>query len=412
MQTETKMVAVKDLSDTELANVQAVYKLRNDPDENFNLMLVEREMARRAGKARTDLEGLRDWAAKKVMPKVQAPTEVEEPPTHEEVPEVASVRDRPKEMNEIVGQTSVVNQLKMVIVGATLRQAKVPNILLVGPSGHGKSTLAGVVAHEMGAELISTNGMLLRKTQDLVGLLMKAPSPVCLFIDEVHALPTAVAEVLYEVLEDGQLSTIIGSGGDATAIVHKMEGFVCIAATTRPGVLPAPFRGRFGYVGQVIPYTMEELGEMVHRAWDRIGMAHVQSEAMEVAKRAKGVPRRALHLSERVCDFAAIMQLDKVEEGTVNQALGVFGIDGYGFDANDWAVLEALTTGPFAGGTVGADALSSSLDLDLKTLTDDVEPYLAQAGYIKRTRTGRMALPPAYDLVKEHAAAKEEVTQR
>jgi Holliday junction DNA helicase RuvB len=244
--------------------------------------------------------------------------------------------------------------------------------------------------------------MLLRRPGDLVGLLVKMRPNSALLVDEIHSLPKPVAEVLYEVLEDGKLSTLVGSGAETVAVTHQMEGFVCIGATTRPGLLSAPFRGRFGFVGQVDPYSADELAEIVTKAWQRVGVEASEGEALAVATRCRYVPRRALHLAERVLDWTSVAGIDGVPSGTVSAALTAFGIDELGLDGNDWRVLAALTQ-TFSGRTVGLDALGSALDMDAASIENEIEPYLIQSGYVSRTKSGRMGLPAAYELFRESA---------
>lgn len=321
------------------------------------------------------------------------------PPREEAEPEpvVEQVRDRPVTMKDIVGQERLLTQLQMVCAGSNLRNTPMPHILLSGPAGHGKTTLSKVIAAELEATLVTTTGMVLRKPADLLGLLVKMTGPTVLFIDEIHALPVSVMEMLYEVLEDGTVSTVVGSGADGRAQTHQLTDFVCVGATTRPGVLTRPFLQRFGFQGVVEQYTPEELAEIVQRAWRRVGAAYEDGAALEVATRCKGVPRRSLHLAERVLDYSSVHG-DLVSEKMAQQALSFFGIDTNGLEADDHRILEALT-GPFAGRTVGLDALSQQLGMDSKTLADQYEPWLMQQGYISRTKTGRMALPAAYELL-------------
>ena len=340
---------------------------------------------------------LRAWASQTAASR---PTRPPQPPEVVEPAEPPpSVRDRPQGLDDMVGQEALLGQLRMVCAGSRLRGTPMPHCLLAGPAGHGKTTLSGIIARELGATLVVTTGMMLRKPADLVGMLVKATGPTVLFIDEVHALPKPVMEVLYEVLEDGRISTLVGSGNDTVPYQHELTGFVCVGATTRPGVLTTPFRQRFGFFGTVEQYTAEELAEIVRRAWEHVGVTHGALEPLEVAHRCKGVPRRALHLAERVLDFGAVQGLEGVPDGTVHDALAVFGIDEDGLEENDFRILEKLT-GEFAGRTVGLAALSQSLDMDPKSIEEQYEPYLSQAGLIQRTKTGRMALPAAYELLQ------------
>ena len=325
-------------------------------------------------------------------------------PEVESETETPSVKDRPQDLNEMVGQETLVRQLKMVCVGSKLRGTPMPHILISGPAGHGKTTLAGIIANQLGAKLVTTTGMVVRKPQDLVGLLVKMDGPTCLFIDEVHALSKPVQETLYTVLEDARIDIIAGSGTESESMSHDLPELVVVGATTRPGLLTIPFRDRFGYQGVMDPYTEEELAIIAGRAWDRVGVSYAAGEAEELAKRAKGVPRRVLHLVERVLDYMAVINAKEVVSGTVSDALSIFGIDADGLDEVDFRILCALT-GPFAGKTVGLDALAQALDLDAHTLTEQYEPYLTRRHLIIRAKSGRMASPEAYQLVKQRQVA-------
>ena len=248
--------------------------------------------------------------------------------------------------------------------------------------------------------MISTTGMMLRKPSDLVGLLIKTNGPVLLFVDEAHAASRPAMESLYTILEDGKIDVLSGSGTETIAMTHYMPELVVMCATTRPGLLTQPFRDRFGFVGQMSPYSEDELAQIVSRLWTRKGIVHPESEALELARRSKGVPRRALHLGERVLDYISIRELEEIPWGTVDNALAVFGIDANGLDDVDFKILHALTH-DFAGRTVGLNSLAQICDLDPKTLEDQHEPHLARAGLIIRAETGRMASPKAYELTKD-----------
>jgi Holliday junction DNA helicase RuvB len=306
------------------------------------------------------------------------------------------VKDRPTNLGEIVGQEALVNQLRMVVAGAQIRGTRVPHALLVGPSGHGKTSLASVIAGEIGAELVMTTGVMLKKPADLVGLLVKAAAtPHLVFIDEVHALPRPVMETLYTVMEDGRVDVLAGSGMETVAYSIDLPNLTICGATTRPGLLTEPMRQRFGFIGEVSSYSDLELAEIVRRSWAREGVEYAEGEPLQVASRAKSVPRRALALGERVLDYAAVMG-SAVTEGTTDRALSAFGIDSLGLDSVDHAYLQCLVS---AGRTLGLDSVAASLNVDPRTLSDDHEPHLIRAGYLARCKSGRLALPAAYDLV-------------
>ena len=347
-----------------------------------------------------DLANLRDmerWAGAGFQVKPR-PEKVEA--TEEAAPAPAMTADRPQSITDMVGQDELRNQLAIVVTGTRARGKLPPHFLVSGPAGFGKTTVAAIVAHELGWHFVESNGMALRKPQDVVGLLMKLEPQTVLFVDEIHALPKPVMETLYEVLEDGKLSTTMGSGTEATAYTHRMQGFVCVGATTRPGVLTVPFRDRFGAQFTMAEYSDEDLATIVARAWEREGVSFADDEPMAVAARCKGVPRRGLHLADRVLDYAAVHGLDKVPDGLVAEALEAFHIDEMGLDDTDFRIIEALCT-TFAGRTVGLDALAQFLNLDQKTLQDEHEPYLSRVGLVVRAKTGRMATPDAYALVRE-----------
>ena len=318
-----------------------------------------------------------------------------------------SVRDRPKDLDEIVGQENLVNQLRLICAGSNLRDVPMPHVLLGGPAGHGKTTLSNIIAQELGAEMIQANGMTLRRPNDLISILMKCSGSTVLFIDEIHAMSKRSMEVLYEALEDMTVSMVVGTDEETVSYTHELEDLVVVGATTMPGVLATPFRQRFGFHGTVEAYKVDELAEIVSRAWKRVGAKFWKNEPLEVAYRSKGVPRRALHLAERVLDYAAVVDTGdpddgvtvSVKAGFTSKALELFGIDDLGLDQDDYRILNALCV-TFGGRTVGLETLAQALDMDPRTLRETYEPYLAQQAYITRTKTGRMALPKAYEILK------------
>ena len=350
-----------------------------------------------------NLDALREWARSTQAPAVLRSEARKDEGRTQGAENMPTVRARPQSLDEVIGQEALVGQLRMVCAGSQLRGTPMPHVLVSGPAGMGKTSLAGVVAKSLGAALIVQNGTMLRKPQDLVGLLVKIQVPTVILIDEVHACPKPVQEMLYTVLEDARIDIIGGSGMDAVSYSYNLVGVTVIGATTRPGLLTVPFRDRFGAQFVMADYSIEELARIVAKGWDRVGMAYDPGEPLALAQRGRGVPRRCLHLAERVLDYMAVQDIPQVSEGTVSQALAVFGIDSEGLDDVDFRILSALTN-EYAGKSVGLDALAQYLDLDARTLTEQYEPWLARRGWILRQKSGRMASPEAYDLVKGLAA--------
>jgi Holliday junction DNA helicase RuvB len=291
-------------------------------------------------------------------------------------------------------------QLRTVIAGAQLQGRRIPHCLLVGGPGLGKTTLAQIVADEVGVELIRTSGMQLKKSADLVGLLLATEGkPCCVFIDEIHAAKKECQETIYGLLEDGAIDVLGGSGPDTVATTQALPGVIIVGATTAPGKLTQPFRDRFGFIGVMGEYSQTEIATIVQRFWKSRDVKSFKGETMAVAQRAKGVPRRAIHLAERVLDFAAISESETVNSGMTADALSIFGIDSNGLDRQDIAVLRCLVK-DFSGRPTGVDAIAQRLCMDVSTLSDSIEPYLAQAGYLVRTKGGRVATAKAHELVR------------
>ena len=309
--------------------------------------------------------------------------------------------ERPGEIDALVGQGELVARLKIVMAGARLRETRAPHVLLSGPPGTGKTTLARIVAHELGAELATSSGPALRKGADLVGILSSLESkdgaPAVLFIDEVHRLPMIVEETLYEVLEDGVISVVIGSGNDARTISLKLPPLVVVGATTKPGAISQPLRDRFGFHGTMAPYSDAEIAEIVTREWRRFGAEPEPGAPLSVATRSKGVPRIALHLANRVLDVTMIERTE-ITPATAERALLAFGVGTGGLDETDLRIINALTV-TFKGRAIGLDALAQALDLDAYDIQRDHEGPLVRMGLMVRTSTGRMATEAAYQLM-------------
>ena len=308
--------------------------------------------------------------------------------------------ERPADIEALIGQTDLVNRLKIVMAGARIRESKPPHVLLSGPAGTGKTTLSRIVAHELNAKLVTSSGPALRRGADLAGILFSLPKDALsvVFIVEIHRLPTIVEETLYEALEDGTLSVVIGSGNEARSLALKLPPVVCVGATTKPGDLSQPLRDRFGFHGQMAPYSDDEIAQIVSREWERNERTQEEGASLVVAQRAKGVPRIALHLAARVLDVTAIERTE-ITAATAERALIAFGIGKDGLDELDIRLLTALTT-TFAGRAIGLEALAQSLDVDSSTLVELSEGNLVRKGLITRTPAGRMALPAAYSLLK------------
>ena len=306
--------------------------------------------------------------------------------------------DRPATLTDMIGQTETIARLTIAIGGAQARGVKPPHVLLSGPAGTGKTTLAQIVADMTGTTLHALHAQTLSKKGDLASVLCAISPGDVVFIDEIHALPMSVAECLYQALEDGCLSIIVGSGPSANAITLQLPPMVMVGATTRPGALPTPLRDRFGVHLNMQTYTDEELAEIAGRRWRLAGLTYTPAAAMVVGSRAKGVPRLALALADRVMDCAALAGVP-LDDVTATRAMDAFGVGEGGIDEVDYRILVALVE-TFGGAPTGLDALGAALDLDAKTIQAEHEPALTRAGLIMRTSSGRVATPKAHAMVR------------
>ncbi len=356
------------------------------------LSILRGQLAERASEQGHATERLPIGDEKKVSPSVDSAAIQRNP-------------NRPKSLDEVVGQHDLVQRLRLVTLGAMARGERQPHCLLVGSPGAGKTTLAQIIADEVCVPMIQTTGMLLKKSPDLIGLIVSTEGkPTLLFVDEIHSAAKVCQETLYTVLEDGCIDALAGSGPDTVATTIALPGLIIVGATTSPGKLTQPFRDRFGFVGQMAPYSDAEIAEIVGRFWKAQNMPFAKSETLELARRSKGIPRRCLHLSERVLDFAAVSELPKIEPGTTADALSIFGVNSRGMDENDMAVVRSLVK-DFAGRPIGVDALAHRLALDVTTLSNQIEPWLAQSGFLVRTKTGRVATAKAHELIRMETAS-------
>lgn len=302
---------------------------------------------------------------------------------------------RPHRLDEYVGQENVKELLKVYIEAAKQRGDALDHVLLYGPPGLGKTTLANIIAAEMGVSIRITSGPALEKTGDIVALLTNLQEGDILFIDEIHRLSRTVEEVLYPAMEDFEFDIIIGKGPSARSIRFDLPKFTLIGATTRSGQLTSPFRDRFGVLFRLELYTVKELAQIVTRAADILGIKIEPQGAEEIASRSRGTPRIANRLLKRVRDFAQIMGDGTITKEIAQSALLKLNIDEIGLDNTDRNMLEAMIRS-FGGGPVGLDTLAAMIGEEAITIEDVYEPYLMQLGFINRTPRGRVVTPAAY----------------
>ena len=303
---------------------------------------------------------------------------------------------RPRTLAEYIGQEELKNTLKVYIEAAKARQEPLDHVLLYGPPGLGKTTLAGIIAHEMGANMKVTSGPAIERPGELVAVLSGMKPGDVLFIDEIHRLNRQVEEVLYPAMEDFVVDIVLGKESGARSVRYKLPPFTLVGATTRAGMLTAPLRDRFGVVHRLEFYKPEVLKVIVERSARVLGVGIEEAGAMEIASRSRGTPRLANRFLKRVRDFAQVRYEGEITREIADETLKILQVDGLGLDRTDRTMLRMMIEN-YAGGPVGLDTLAAALGEDAGTLEDVVEPYLMQNGFIKRTPRGRMVTAKAYE---------------
>ena len=312
--------------------------------------------------------------------------------------EIEEIPIRPASLDEFIGQTSLKEALKIFIEASKKRDEPLDHILFSGPPGLGKTTLAHIIAHEMGTDIKATSGPVLERPGDLAAMLTVLKKGELLFIDEIHRLNHVIEEVLYPAMEDYEIDVLIGEGASARSIKLNLEHFTLIGATTKVGLLGSPFRDRFGFTARLNLYEVEELVKVVKRSASILGIPVTPEGSLEIAKRSRGTPRIANRLLRRVRDYASVRAQGEITQEVADRALTMLGIDRLGLDDLDRRILRVIAE-DFKGGPVGVKTIAISVGEETRTIEEVYEPYLIQIGFIKRTPQGRETTTAALEHV-------------